>query len=117
MWLERSHANGREKAANGGTRAVLDLHRPGDAQAMSKTHAHRSGNGRQHVGASVLPEDLYSYIANEPWPHIGRPIKHDLSSWNVTDDWPEHIPDTEAEVDVFEAWVGDLFDELFGPCR
>lgn len=22
-----------------------------------------------------------------------------------------------AEVDVFEAWFGDLFDELFGPCR
>jgi hypothetical protein len=31
------------------------------------------------------------------------------------DDWPEHIPVTEAEVDVFEAWFGDLFAELFGP--
>ena len=47
----------------------------------------------------------------------GRPPKHDLSTWTVTDDWPEHIPVTEAEVDVFEAWFGDLFDELFGPCR
>jgi hypothetical protein len=44
----------------------------------------------------------------------GRPPKHDLSTWTVTDDWPEHIPVTEAEVDVFEAWFGDLFDE-FGP--
>ena len=34
-----------------------------------------------------------------------------------TDDWPEHIPVTETEVDVFEAWFGDLFDDLFGPCR
>jgi hypothetical protein len=33
------------------------------------------------------------------------------------DDWPEQIPVTEAEVEVFEAWFGDLFDELFGPCR
>jgi len=30
---------------------------------------------------------------------------------------PERIPVTDAEVDVFEAWFGDLFDELFGPCR
>ncbi len=51
-----------------------------------------------------------------PWPFPGRPPKHDLSTWTVTDDWPEHIPVTEAEVEVFEAWFGDLFDELFGPC-
>lgn len=30
---------------------------------------------------------------------------------------PESVPVTEAEVDVFERWFGDLFDELFGPCR
>jgi hypothetical protein len=47
----------------------------------------------------------------------GRPPKHDLTDWTVTDDWPERIPVTDAEVDVFEAWFGDLFDELFGPCR
>ena len=56
-------------------------------------------------------------LLGEPWPFPGRPPKHDLSTWTVTDDWPEHIPVTEAEVDVFEAWFGDLFDELFGPCR
>jgi hypothetical protein len=50
-------------------------------------------------------------------PFIGRPPKHDLSTWIVTDDWPEQIPVTEAEVDVFEAWFGDLFDELFGADR
>jgi hypothetical protein len=38
----------------------------------------------------------------------------DLSTWTVTDGWPEHIPVTEAGVDVFEAWIGDIFDELFG---
>ena len=46
----------------------------------------------------------------------GRP-KHDVATWAVTDDWPRRVPVTEAEVDVFEAWFGDLFDELFGPCR
>jgi hypothetical protein len=49
-----------------------------------------------------------------PWPFPGRPPKHDLSTWTVTDDWPERVPVTEAEVDVFEQWLADLFDELFG---
>jgi hypothetical protein len=62
----------------------------------------------------ALPDDLYSYLS--PPPRIGRPVKHDLTDWTVTDDWPEAIPITEAELDVFEAWFGDLFDELFGPC-
>jgi hypothetical protein len=34
----------------------------------------------------------------------------------VTDDWPKDMPATEAEIDVFEAWFGSLFDELFGEC-
>ena len=32
------------------------------------------------------------------------------ATWTVTDDWPEDVPVTEAEIDVFEAWFGDLFD-------
>ena len=27
------------------------------------------------------------------------------------------VPVTDAEIDVFEAWFGDLFNDLFGPCR
>jgi len=34
--------------------------------------------------------------------------------WKVTDDWPHPVPITEAELDVFEAWFGDIFDELSG---
>jgi len=63
----------------------------------------------------ILPDDLY--IELEPWPRIGQPPKHDLSAWTVMDDWPEHVPVTEAEVDLFEAWFGDFFDELFAPPR
>lgn len=37
-----------------------------------------------------------------------------MADWTVTDDWPEHIPVSEAEVDLFERWFGDFFDELFG---
>ncbi len=65
---------------------------------------------------STASEQLEALLG-QPWPFAGRPPKHDLSTWTVTDDWPRRVPVTEAEVDVFEAWFGDLFDELFGPCR
>jgi hypothetical protein len=47
----------------------------------------------------------------------GRPPKHDVENWTVADDWPERVPITDAELGVFEAWFGDLFDEMFGPRR
>ena len=40
-------------------------------------------------------------------------MQDDPATWTVTDDWPEDVPVTEAEIEVFEAWFGDLFDELF----
>lgn len=61
--------------------------------------------------ASEQLEELLGYS----WPFAGRPPKHDLSTWAVTDDWPDPVPVTEAEIEVFERWFGDLFDELFGP--
>lgn len=39
--------------------------------------------------------------------------KADPIEWTVTDDWPNDVPVTEAEMDVFEAWFGDVFDTLF----
>ena len=62
-----------------------------------------------------LPADLY--LVPGPWPRLGRPAKHDVETWRVIDDWPSRVPVTDAEVDVFEAWFGDLFDELFGSSR
>jgi hypothetical protein len=56
--------------------------------------------------------DLYDYA----YPRIHRPrrrARHDAATWAVTDDWPEEVPVTEVEIEVFEAWFGDLFDELF----
>jgi hypothetical protein len=44
---------------------------------------------------------------------LGRPTPDDTTTWAVRDDWPDDVPITEAEIDVFEAWFGDLFDELF----
>jgi len=57
---------------------------------------------------------LYDY-RQEHAPKPGRPVKHNLSGWRVVDDWPERVPVTPEEVDVFEAWFGDILDELFGP--
>jgi len=82
---------------------------------MSQTREKHHKDRRDYPHLGVLPDDLY--IQLEPWPRIGRRPKHDVATWAVTDDWPRRVPVTEAEVDVFEAWFGDLFDELFGPCR
>ena len=32
----------------------------------------------------------------------------------VVDDWPEIVPVTEAELQVFEAYFGGVLDEIFG---
>ena len=82
---------------------------------MEAVRRDAAGISRPCLSLGVLPDDLY--IEPAPSPRIGRPPKHDLSAWTITDDWPERIPITDAEVDVFEAWFGDLFDELFGPHR
>jgi hypothetical protein len=74
----------------------------------------RSQNSRRRrvATAGVTPDDLYDY-ARVPPRISGRPIRNDPTSWIVTDDWPENVPVSEAEIDVFEAWFGDLFDQLF----
>jgi hypothetical protein len=67
---------------------------------------------RRLATAGVAPDDLYDY-ARAPRRLLGRPCRSDPVSWIIKDDWPESVPVTEAEVDVFEAWFGDLLDELF----
>jgi len=56
--------------------------------------------------------NLHDY-AGPPTLRARRSRKAHPIDWMVTDDWPEDVPVTEAEVDVFEAWFGDLFDALF----
>jgi len=72
-----------------------------------KSRPLRSGN------AGVTPSDLYDYVT-PPRRAVGRPPRRDPATWIVTDDWPEHVPVSEAEIDVYEAWFGDLFDRIFG---
>jgi hypothetical protein len=70
---------------------------------------------RKRISHALTPEDLFDYAPPlDPSPQ-GRPPAVDLSGWKVTDDWPERVPVTRAEVDVFEAHFSDFFDEWFGP--
>lgn len=75
----------------------------------------------RHPAPKTLPEDLYDY-GDDPQPTTGRMRSADApllcsdgARMRVTDDWPEDIPVTEAEIDVFERWFGDVFDELLRP--
>jgi hypothetical protein len=79
-------------------------------------HDATTGESRsRRVDGSRTASEQLEALLGYPWPFPGRPPKHDLSTWIVTDDWPDPVPVTEAEVEVFERWFGDLFDELFGP--
>lgn len=81
---------------------------------MSRIAA-RARRSRASIDPVALPSDLYDYLDTKPGPWPGRPPKHDVCDWTAYDNWPECIPVTDMEIDVFEAWFGDFFDELFGP--
>ena len=73
---------------------------------------HPKSRPRRTRSPGSLPDDLYDYL-RPPVRRRRRPAKKKQSEWTVTDDWPDEVPITEAEIEVFEAWFGDLFDELF----
>ena len=78
----------------------------------------RKGRPRQPV-PETLPDDLFDY-ADEPTPD-GRERRRsplrivDVESLPVFDDWPEKVPITEEELQIFERYFGDVLDRLFGP--
>ncbi len=59
--------------------------------------------------------ELYDYLPS-PRRNAVPVRRRRCEDWHprVADDWPEHIPITEAELDVIEAHFGHLLDELFG---
>ena len=72
----------------------------------------RTRRSRIRDRAGDEPLDVYDYAhARARLPR--RPVQANPTTSTVTDDWPEDVPVTEAEIEVFEAWFGDLFDELF----
>jgi hypothetical protein len=72
----------------------------------------RKSSAKNAAAPGALADDLYDY-ARAPARRPSRPAPEDPTTWTVTDDWPEDAPVIEAEIEMFEAWFGDLFDELF----
>ena len=57
----------------------------------------------------------YSTTSMTMWPRPGRRrARRDRTTLTVMNDWPEDVPVTDAEIAVFEAWFGGLFDEARG---
>ncbi|RCI80124.1 hypothetical protein DNK03_00590 [Brucella anthropi] len=79
----------------------------------------RTQRGRPHQpDPRMLPDDLYDY-SDDPAPRISPPRGSpphvfDVEKLPVIDDWPDEVPITEAEIQVFERWFADVFDEMFG---
>ena len=69
--------------------------------------------------ASQGDSDLYDYlrpVRSAPPEPRSRARKRDehTGGLNISDDWPDHVPVTEAELDLFEVHFGPLLDELLG---
>jgi hypothetical protein len=89
------------------TSAILLAEVPCHSSCMTRT---RRSRAQDRTGNEPL--DVYDY-AHAPARRPRRSVPADATIWTVTDDWPEEVPVTEAEIEVFVAWFGDLFDELF----
>ena len=77
----------------------------------------RKSRFQKIVARGEMPIDLFDYVrpcASRPSrkQSASRPMPEAPMTWTVKDDWPAEVPVTEAEIEVFEAWFGDLFDEL-----
>jgi hypothetical protein len=66
----------------------------------------------RQAAVQTLPPDLYDYT-RPPQDSGAKPLADALVDWRVIDDWPAQVPVTSEEVDVFEAWFGDVIDEIF----
>jgi len=81
--------------------------------------AHRPCPQRKTSGNVVDLLDYKTKPVRAARPAKPRPAKQTKKEWRpiVTDDFPDEIPITDAELDIFEVHFADLLDELFGPRR
>lgn len=69
--------------------------------------------------ASQDDVDFYDYVrpvrSAEPAPRSrARKGGEHQASRKISDDWPDYVPVTEAELDLFEVHFGPILDELLG---
>ena len=60
-------------------------------------------------------DDLHDYIPTAVQmraSHRNRPVPDPIV---VTDDWPDQVPITDAELRIIEGHLADELDALFGP--
>ncbi len=85
----------------------------------AKRRKNLGGRPRQTAPMTV-PDDLYDY-EEKPVPAKRLPRREpppqvfDVERLPVIDDWPERVPVTVVEVEIFERYFGDVLDRLFGP--
>ena len=60
------------------------------------------------------PDDLYDY-ARPLAPRADRTSMRLEGPITVTDDWPEVVPITDAELRVMESYFAEELDAIFGP--
>lgn len=60
------------------------------------------------------PDELYDYT-RPPAPRAARAPLLLARPITMTDDWPEIVPITDAELRVMESHFAEELDELFGP--
>jgi len=58
---------------------------------------------------------LYDYLPTPPQPRRKSLQRPPRACITVTDDWPEVVPITQAELRVIEGHFSDVLDKLFGP--
>ncbi len=54
----------------------------------------------------ILPDDLYDFLCPDQAEFKSRDPANS-PPLNVKDDWPRHIPVSEAEILLFDIWFGD----------
>ena len=73
--------------------------------------AHHQKSRPDEHGHWALPDDLYDICGQQFDEGAARQRRNDLMDRDRR--LADEVPITEAEIEVFEAWFGDLFDELF----
>lgn len=85
---------------------------------MSEQRSRARGGRPRRSAPQALPDDLYDYsddLAPSPRRRKPSPDAFDVKQLPVIDDWPERVPVTETEVNIFERYFGDVLDRLFSP--